>query len=180
MFRCGKNHRFRISVFNKSTAAGITHMKIFKTLAVIFLAAFSLAPDNAFSSGDVEQLVLGNHVLTLQWLQNHNGVGKAKIFKKDGTLTLDGYQEEHYEGSLNYMKIDGTVKIINPKVLEFDGKIITRINYINNGVPHERKGRFILKAWGNRKYWRMQKMTQPDGEHTVTDYIDIFFEKYKK
>lgn len=155
-------------------------MKQFKYLTTIFIISLGLIPVMVCSADDIEQFVLGNHVLTLQWLQNHNSVGKAKIFKKDGTLTLDGYQEEHYEGSLNYMKIDGTVKIINPKVLEFDGKIITRINYINNGVPHERKGRFILKAWGNRKYWRMQKMTQPDGEHTVTDYIDIFFEKYKK
>lgn len=155
-------------------------MKQFKYLTTIFIISLGLIPVMVCSADDIEQFVLGNHVLTLQWLQNHNGVGKAKIFKKDGTLTLDGYQEEHYEGSLNYMKIDGTVKIINPKVLEFDGKIITRINYINNGVPYERKGRFILKAWGNRKYWRMQKMTQPDGEHTVTDYIDIFFEKYKK
>lgn len=155
-------------------------MKQFKYLTTIFIISLGLIPVMVCSADDIEQFVLGNHVLTLQWLQNHNSVGKAKIFKKDGTLTLDGYQEEHYEGSLNYMKIDGTVKIINPKVLEFDGKIITRINYINNGVPYERKGRFILKAWGNRKYWRMQKMTQPDGEHTVTDYIDIFFEKYKK
>lgn len=155
-------------------------MKQFKYLTTIFIISLGLIPVMVCSADDIEQFVLGNHVLTLQWLQNHNSVGKAKIFKKDGTLTLDGYQEEHYEGSLNYMKIDGTVKIINPKVLEFYGKIITRINYINNGVPYERKGRFILKAWGNRKYWRMQKMTQPDGEHTVTDYIDIFFEKYKK
>jgi hypothetical protein len=158
----------------------MARLKKLKPLAFFLLAAFSLAPDNAFSSGDIEQLVLGNHVLTLQWLQNHNGIGKAKIFKKGKTLVLDGYQEELYEGSLNYMKIGGTVKIINPKVLEFDGKIITRINYINSGVTYERKGRLILKAWGNRKYWRMQKMTQPDGEHTVTDYIDIFFEKYQK
>jgi hypothetical protein len=154
-------------------------VKQFKYLTIIIIS-LGLIPMMVFSADDTEQFVLGNHVLTLQWLQNRNGVGKAKIFKKDGRLMLDGYQEEHYEGSLNYMKIDGTVKIINPKVLEFDGKIVTRISYINGGAPYERKGRFTLKAWGNRKYWRMQKMTQPDGEHTVTDYIDIFFEKYQK
>jgi len=26
----------------------------------------------------------------------------------------------------------------------------------------------------------MQNMTQPDGEHQVTDYIDIFFEKFRE
>ncbi len=155
-------------------------MKHFKYLAIIFIISLGLSPVTVFSAGDAEQLVLGNHILTLQWLQNHNGVGKASIYKKDDKLMVDGYQEEHYEGNLNYMKIDGTVKIINPKVLEFEGKIVTRISYINGGIPYERKGRFLLKAWGGRKYWRMQKMTQPDGEHTVTDYIDIFFEKYQK
>ncbi|MBP1710116.1 MAG: hypothetical protein H6Q49_318 [Deltaproteobacteria bacterium] len=155
-------------------------MKQFKYLAIIFLITFGLSPVTVFSTGDAEQLVLGNHILTLQWLQNHNGLGKAKIFRKDGKILLEGYQEENYEGNLNFMTINGTIKVISPAELEFEGKIVTRINYINNGIPHERKGKFILKAWGGRKYWRMQKMTQPDGEHTVTDYIDIFFEKYQK
>ena len=155
-------------------------MKQFKYLAFFFLIIFELSPVMVFSAGDAEQLVLGNHILTLQWLQNHVGLGKAKIFKQDGKIVLEGYQEETYEGNLNYMTINGTIKIINPTELEFEGKIVTRINYINGGIPYERKGRFLLKAWGGRKYWRMQKMTQPDGEHTVTDYIDIFFEKYQK
>jgi hypothetical protein len=155
-------------------------MKQFKYLAFFFLIIFELSSVMVFSAGDAEQLVLGNHILTLQWLQNNNGLGKAKIFRQDGKILLEGYQEETYEGNLNYMTINGTIKIISPTELEFEGKIVTRINYINGGIPYERKGRFLLKAWGGRKYWRMQKMTQPDGEHTVTDYIDIFFERYQK
>ena len=147
------------------------------TLTFAILVTVGLVPNGALSSDYAEQLVLGNHVLTLQWLQNHKGVGKASIYKKDGKIFMDGYQEEKYKGDLNYMSIQGTIAIINPKELEFEGKIITKINYLNSGVPYERNGKFLLKAWGARKYWRMQKMTQPDGQHTVTDYIDIYFKK---
>jgi len=153
-------------------------MKQLKYPAIGFLITFCLFFNITLNAGEVEQQVLGNHVLTLQWLQNHQGVGKAKIFKKDGKILLEGYQEENYEGNLNYMTIKGTIKVISSRELEFEGKIITRISYINDGLQHERNGKFLLKAWGKRQYWRMQKMTQPDKEHTVTDYIDLHFEKY--
>lgn len=156
-----------------------------KNHAILFLVFLFIgwsvplpAPSHAMDT--TEQLVLGNHVLTLQWLRNNNGIGKAKIFKKDGTIHIDGYQSERYEGELNYMSVRGTLRVVGPKELEFTGKIVTRINYINSGIPHERNGTFQLKARGARKYWRMQNMTQPDGEHQVTDYIDIFFEKFRE
>ncbi len=154
-------------------------MKQLKYPAIGFFISFFIFFSITTNAGEVEQLVPGNHVLTLQWLQNHQGVGKAKIFKKDGKILLEGYQEENYEGNLNYMTIKGTIKVISPRELEFEGKIVTRINYINDGLQHERNGKFLLKAWGKRQYWRMQKMTQPDKEHTVTDYIDIYFAKYR-
>ena len=146
---------------------------------IAFLVIFGFCSHAAFGADTLEQLVLGNHVLTLQWLQSQKGLGKAKIFKKDGKMRIEGYQEDHYQGHLNYMTMDGTIKVISSRELAFEGKIVTRINYINDGLPHERNGKFLLKAWGERKYWRMQKMTQPDKEYTVTDYIDIHFEKYR-
>jgi hypothetical protein len=150
-----------------------------KTVMLAVLVTFCLFLNSALGSDNAEQLVLGNHVLTLQWLLNHGGIGKAKIYKKDGKIFIDGYQEEKYKGDLNYMTIQGTITIRNPKELEFEGKIITKINYLNSGISYERNGKFLLKAWGARKYWRMQNMTQPDGEYKVTDYIDIYFEKYR-
>jgi hypothetical protein len=149
-------------------------------LVFLFIAWSILIPPRSYGMDDTEQLVLGNHVLTLQWLRNNNGIGKARIFKKDGKICIDGYQSERYEGELNYMSIQGTLRVVNPKELEFTGKIVTRISYINSGIPHERSGTFRLQARGARKYWRMQNMTQPDGEHQVTDYIDIFFEKFRR
>lgn len=154
-------------------------MKKLQTMGLTILMIIGLVQNSTANSDDAEQLVLGNHVLTLQWLQNHNGIGKAKIYKKNGKILIDGYQEEKYKGDLNYMSIQGTITIVNPKELEFEGKITTKINHFNSGVPYERNGKFLLKAWGNRKYWRMQNMTQPDGQYTVTDYIDIYFEKFQ-
>ena len=156
-----------------------------KNHAILFLVFLSIGsvvplPPPVHAMDAMEQLVLGNHVLTLQWLRNNNGIGKARIFKKDGAIRIDGYQSERYDGELNFMSIQGTLRVISPKELEFTGKIVTRINYINSGTPHERNGTFQLKARGARKYWRMQNMTQPDGEHQVTDYIDIFFEKFRQ
>jgi len=149
-------------------------------LVFLFIVWVAPLPAPSHAMDPTEQLLLGNHVLTLQLLRNNNGIGKARIFKKDGTIHIDGYQSERYEGEMNYMSVQGTLRIVGPKELEFTGKIVTRINYINSGIPHERSGTFQLKARGARKYWRMQNMTQPDGEHQVTDYIDIFFEKFRE
>jgi len=150
------------------------------SLVFLFIAWSILIPPPSHAMDTTEQLLPGNHVLTLQWLRNNNGIGKARIYKKNGTIHIDGYQSERYEGELNFMSVQGTLRIVGPKELEFTGKIVTRINYINSGIPHERNGTFQLKARGARKYWRMQNMTQPDGEHRVTDYIDIFFEKFRQ
>ena len=128
---------------------------------------------------EAEKLLLGEHVLTLQHLKNHGGIGKATIYKKNGEIVIDGYQEEQYKGSLNYMSIKGRLNIITPKVLHFEGKIITKISYINSGVPYERNGTYRLVASGSRKYWRMQNMAQPYKKISVRDYIDLYFEKFK-
>lgn len=154
-------------------------MQQFKMLSIGIMMFAGFAINCAASEDNTERLVLGNHVLTLQWLQNHNGIGKAEIYKKDGKILIDGYQEERYKGHLNYMSMHGTIKIISPRELEFEGKIVTDINYINAGIPYERNGKFLLRAWRHRKYWRMQNMTQPDGQYTATDYIDIYFAKFR-
>ena len=155
-------------------------MKKINVLVFAVLVIVCASTKNALGANDTENLVLGNHVLTLQWLSFNKGLGKAKIYKKDGKILIEGYQEENYQGHLNYMSIQGTIRIISPSELEFEGKIITKINYINSGALYERNGKFLLKARGSRKYWRMQNMEQPDGNSTVTDYIDIFFEKNRQ
>ncbi len=146
-----------------------------KALALsIFLAAIQTA-GAAPHPADPPPLALGEHALSLQWLQNNNGFGKARIYKDHGQLQLDGYQEERYKGELNTMAIKGSIRVVNARELEFNGTITTRVSYLNAGAPYERKGTFQMKAWGARKFWRMQKMTEPDGKDEVLDYIDLYF-----
>ncbi len=149
-------------------------------LAAAVLLLAGMMPAVTLPTDDVEALLLGDHVMTLQWLRNHGGIGRAKIHNQDGKIVIDGHQEEKYQGHLNSMSIKGTLRILGPKELEFDGTIDTQINYINGGAPYRREGRFLLKVTGKRKYWRMQNMTQPDNGYKVTDYIDLYFEKFRQ
>ncbi len=153
-------------------------MRLMRYGSIVLMLIF-LSFGKLYAQQDIEQLLMGNHLLTLQWLQNYNGVGEAKIYKKDGVIYIEGYQEEKFEGSLNYMRIQGTLKILNPKKLEFEGKIVTKIYYLNNGAPYERNGKYLMAAHGTRKFWRMQDMTQPYNGFTVVDYIDLHFKKVK-
>lgn len=146
-------------------------MKLLKPILLLLLI-----PGVLHSRNSLEEFVLGKHLLTLQWISwEKNKTGIADIYKKDGVIYLDGNQTE----GENYLKLNGVLRIIDKRTLEFEGKIITRIDYINSGKPYERFGKFILKAWGKRQYWRMQKMTQPDGSYEVTDYIDLYFQKVR-
>ena len=147
-------------------------------LLVLLLLSCIAIPVHAVSPKQIEDNILGEHGLTLQWLDNQNkgNRGSAKIFKKDDTLRIEGYQHETNDGQLNYLKINGTIKVISLRELEFKGTITTKVNYINDGLEYERTGTYLFKAWGKRRYWRMQtNRTQPDGDHDVTDYIDIHF-----
>ncbi len=127
-----------------------------------------------------EDSITGTHPLTLQWLDNFNrgNTGKIRIFRKEGQLFAEGTQEEEYEGERNWMNLYGLITVINPREIELDGVITTRVSFINNGKAHERKGVFCFKAWGKRPYWRMQNnRLQPDNGFEVTDYIDIHLKK---
>ena len=150
-------------------------MNPIKTFAFSILLAAVTVAGAASHLPDPQPLAPGDHALSLQWLQNNNGVGKARIYRDHGQLLLDGYQEERYKGELNTMTIKGSIRVISARALEFKGTIVTRISYINEGAPRERKGTFLMKAWGARKFWRMQEMTEPDGQDEVTDYIDLHF-----
>ncbi|MDO5691276.1 MAG: hypothetical protein Q4G70_02205 [Pseudomonadota bacterium] len=141
----------------------------------ILLTAF-LSSQVVAKSTEAERMIVGTHPLTLQWLPDGTPAGVAFIHKKDGKIWIDGAQEEDGAAG-DYFTINGEIRIINAREFEFVGKAVSSIKHVNGGKPYERSGKFLFKAWGKRKYWRMQNMTQPDGPHTLTDYIDIFFEK---
>ena len=144
-------------------------------------AAAWLLTAGPVDAGDLRQFadrLVGTRPLTLQWLdsQNRGNRGTLTISRQDGRLIASGYQEDQYRGEHNWMRLNGVLTVVNERELELEGAITTRIGYINGGIEHERTGRFRFKAWGARRYWRLQNnRTQPDNGFEVTDYIDIHF-----
>lgn len=132
---------------------------------------------NAFrntAQGKAEQMILGKHPLTLQWISwDYSGV--INIRKENGVIKVSGSQNGRGEQANDYLKVSGTLTIINEQHFTLSGTIETRISYINNGDPCVRNGEFNFKATSGRQYWRMQEMLSPC--ENTTDYVDIYFKQ---
>ena len=127
----------------------------------------------------LERKVVGKHMLSLQWI-SWEYFGTANITKQaDGTLRCTGEQLSRGDDSHigDYLKIDGTVRIVSALDLEFTGTIRTKIYHINGGKPCIRDGYYEFASTQGRKYWRLQQMDNPcEG---CVDYVDIYFNKTK-
>jgi len=120
-----------------------------------------------------EQKVLGSHLLSLQWI-SWEYFGTCDITKdENGTLRCVG--EQLSKENDDYLRINGTVSIVNATHLIFTGTIATKVSYINEGKECLREGTFDFKATGKRKYWRLQQMTNPCDN--CCDYVDIYFKR---
>lgn len=121
------------------------------------------------SSKNAKDGFAGKHKLTLQWISWDNPGSVTIVPAENGWYTISGQQTN----GDNYLKINGRIKPVNPQELEFDGEVETRVSSINNGEPCLKTGKKVFKATGDRKYWRLQDMTNCEG--TTVDYIDIYF-----
>jgi hypothetical protein len=116
---------------------------------------------------------VGQHSFTIQYLTfDKNSKPGTVIIRSLGTdeYSIEGAQRDIQKNE--YVTIKGTF-LVRGRELKFNGKIVSRISYINNGQPCESNGLVIFKASGKRKYWRLQQMLNCDG--VSTDYIDIYF-----
>lgn len=121
------------------------------------------APETAYPT------FTGKHELTLQWI-SWDKPGSAMISPSDnGWYTIKGSQTNNEA----YLRIDGKIKPLTDRELEFDGKIEHNVHAAVDGKPCIRTGKQRFKATGTRKYWRLQNMLSCDG--TTTDYVDIYF-----
>lgn len=125
----------------------------------------------------LENKVVGKHMLSLQWI-SWKYFGTANITKNsDGTYYCKGEHLSRGDDSHigDYLKIDGTIRIISERELEFTGTIRTKIYHINNGDEVLREGTYTFLASQGRKFWRLQDMKNPaDG---CIDYVDIYFKR---
>ena len=116
--------------------------------------------------------ILGKHMCSLQWI-SWKDFGTVIISQdSDRTVHVKGGQKS--KTNSDYLEIDGTLTVINPLHLKFSGEIITCVNHINSGKPVKRKGTYNFTVAGQRRYWRMQEMTNP--EDGCCDYVDIYFD----
>ena len=116
--------------------------------------------------------ILGRHMCSLQWI-SWKDFGSVRISQdSDKTVRVKGGQKS--KSNSDYLEIDGTLTVINPLHLRFTGEIITCVDHINSGKPVKRKGTYNFTVAGQRRYWRMQEMTNP--EDGCCDYVDIYFD----
>jgi hypothetical protein len=119
-----------------------------------------------------EQIRPGQHAFTLQWIDlDKNGPGSVMIQPLgENKYSIEGEQRDRTKKE--YITIKGTIMADN-ETLYFDGKIVSKVGFVNNGKPCEMIGPAVFKAIGKRRYWRLQRMTNCDG--ISSDYIDIYF-----
>jgi len=132
----------------------------------------------------LERKVVGKHMLSLQWI-SWESFGTVEIKKEaDGTFSCRGEQmarkckrgtEQGNIDNDDYVKLDGTITIVDDTHLVFNGEIRTKVYHINHGEEVLRQGTFNFVATQNRKFWRMQEMLNPVDE--CTDYVDIYFKR---
>lgn len=126
------------------------------------------------AQGKLEQMVLGKHPLTLQWISwDYSGV--INIQKENGVIKVSGTQLGRGDQANDYLKVSGTLTIVNELHIKINGTIETKISHINNGNPCVRNGEFNFKSTSGRQYWRMQEWVSPCDN--VTDYVDIYFKQ---
>lgn len=114
--------------------------------------------------------LLGKHKFQLHWISwnRWKDFAELTVVERQGKLMIKGRQQKDGD----YLEIDGFASQVEDKQFTFEGSIVTRVSYKNNGNPCRREGTMTFKITGKRKYWRLQEMQSPCDE--TTDYVDIF------
>lgn len=119
--------------------------------------------------------LVGDHLLTLQWLGwgDLSGAGRLRIEDRGDSLAASGEQLGSGDNAGDYLRMSGWIVSASRDGFVFEGDIAIRVHHNADGAECKRSGTFHFKATGKRRYWRMQEMDNPcDG---VTDYVDVYF-----
>ena len=112
----------------------------------------------------------GKHALTLHWISWEKPGSVMIVPGEAGWYSIQGRQNGDHG---NYLALNGKIRPLNDRELEFDGKIEHNVHITTLDEPCIRTGKQLFKATGTRKYWRLQNMLSCDS--TTTDYVDIYF-----
>ena len=155
------------------------YMKLLFLLVLILVSvtqhAYSQSPGSSVDKTAVNdpiagQQLIGKHRFQLHWISwgKWKDLADLSVTNRNGVYVVKGRQAKGGD----YVEIDGRVVSVESKVFTFQGKIVTRVSYKNEGKPCERDGLMTFKITGKRRYWRLQEMQSPCDE--TTDYVDIF------
>jgi hypothetical protein len=112
----------------------------------------------------------GKHKFQLHWISwgKWKELGELTVNDRSGSYVFKARQAKGGD----YVEIEGTVLKVETKEFTFQGRIVTRVSYKNEGKPCERNGEMTFRITGKRRYWRLVEMQSPCDE--TTDYVDIF------
>ena len=135
-------------------------------------AASNAAPvKTQVNDANAKKQLLGEHLLTLQWITPDNGpTGKAQVTEENGLLKLKGSQRD---AKGNYLTVEGVIETVDTRSFVLVGKVELSVDFLAGGKPCPREGRFTFRITGKRRYWRMKEMNNPCEENHV-DYVDLF------
>ncbi|WP_242107888.1 hypothetical protein [Luteimonas aquatica] len=144
-------------------------------LAAVSAGAHDLPPPATGLDAEARARLVGEHLLTLQWLGwgDLSQAGTATIRDDGGALAVAGRQEGTGENAGDYLEIAGKIVSADRDGFVFAGEILTKVNHLAQGAECRREGTFHFKATGKRRYWRLQEMDNPCD--TATDYVDLYF-----
>lgn len=126
------------------------------------------APSTPLPSPD--SIKAGTHPITLQWI-GWDKPGQASVTPLgNGWYNISGRQ---INDKKEYLNIEGKIKRVSEKELEFNGTVETLVQGNNGGKPCIKKGLQHFTATGSRKYFRMKDMQNCEGGALV-DYVDIY------
>ena len=143
---------------------------------VLALLAVPLAPSPAQSERTIVddpaalQRLRRNSGITLQWISFESPRrGHVRVSERGGVVHLSG---RHLQANgAGRLELDGDVVRIGARSFTFRGRIA-----IENAPDPDREcyrdGIYEFRVTGQRRYWRLQQMTECDG---LTDYVDIYF-----
>lgn len=118
--------------------------------------------------GKVENLILGKRIFGVQFILD--GYGTANITKENGLLKI--YGSQFSKNQSEYLKINGTISIVNEKKFSFNGNIQLYTKSCCGVI--DKTGIFTFVKSGNRKYWRLQEINKLCSIYTCAYYLDIF------
>lgn len=112
----------------------------------------------------------GKHPISLHWI-GWDRPGNAILKQIDSEwFSISGSQKNK---AGDYLIIEGKIKRIGEKELEFTGIIVTKVSNNNGGEPCVKQGKQTFYGKGDRTYFRLQNMENCEGGMLV-DYVDIF------